>query len=38
MESYIRQYPGQWSWISKRRIRTRTRRKTFLEGTATPLS
>jgi KDO2-lipid IV(A) lauroyltransferase len=32
IESYIKQYPGQWSWISKRRIRTRTRRKTFLEG------
>jgi len=38
MESYIRQYPGQWSWISKRRIRTRTRRKTFLEDSTTPLS
>ena len=31
MESYIKRYPGQWSWISKRRIRTRTRRKTLLE-------
>jgi KDO2-lipid IV(A) lauroyltransferase len=30
IESYITTYPGQWSWISKRRIRTRTRRKTFL--------
>lgn len=38
MESYIRQYPGQWSWISKRRIRTRTRRKTFLEEKTNPLS
>ncbi|OGP54967.1 MAG: hypothetical protein A2Y65_02595 [Deltaproteobacteria bacterium RBG_13_52_11] len=38
MESYIKKYPGQWSWISKRRIRTRTRRKTFLEGGETPLS
>lgn len=38
MESYIRQYPGQWSWISKRRIRTRTRRKTFLEEETNPLS
>jgi KDO2-lipid IV(A) lauroyltransferase len=34
MESYIKRYPGQWSWISKRRIRTRTRRKTLLEGEA----
>jgi KDO2-lipid IV(A) lauroyltransferase len=34
IESTIRQYPGQWSWISKRRIRTKTRRKTFLERTA----
>jgi len=31
IESYIRKYPGQWHWISKRRIRTKTRRKTFLE-------
>jgi KDO2-lipid IV(A) lauroyltransferase len=31
MESYIKTYPGQWSWISKRHIRTRTRRKTLLE-------
>ena len=31
IESYIKRYPGQWSWISKRRIRTRTRRKTFLD-------
>jgi len=38
MESYIRQYPGQWSWISKRRIRTRTRRKAFLDNSAHPLS
>ena len=38
MEAYIRQYPGQWSWISKRRIRTRTRRKTFLEKEGTPPS
>jgi KDO2-lipid IV(A) lauroyltransferase len=36
IESYIRQYPGQWSWISKRRIRTRTRRKTFLEEGVKP--
>ncbi|MBN1255289.1 MAG: hypothetical protein JXA50_08455 [Deltaproteobacteria bacterium] len=34
IESTIRKYPGQWSWISKRRIRTRTRRKAFLEETA----
>jgi KDO2-lipid IV(A) lauroyltransferase len=38
LEDYITTYPGQWSWISKRRIRTRTRRKTFLEGEANPLS
>jgi KDO2-lipid IV(A) lauroyltransferase len=38
MESYIKRYPGQWSWISKRRIRTRTRRKTLLEQRANPLS
>jgi KDO2-lipid IV(A) lauroyltransferase len=38
LESYITTYPGQWSWISKRRIRTRTRRKTFLEEEANPLS
>ncbi len=38
IESYIKEYPGQWSWISKRHIRTRTKRKTFLEGTANPLS
>lgn len=38
LESYITTYPGQWSWIGKRRIRTRTRRKTFLEGEANPLS
>jgi KDO2-lipid IV(A) lauroyltransferase len=38
IESYIKQYPGQWSWISKRRIRTKTRRKTFLKGEASPLS
>ena len=38
IESYIRQYPDQWSWISKRRIRTRTRRKAFLEDSTTPLS
>lgn len=31
IESYVRQYPEQWSWISKRRIRTKTRRTTFLE-------
>lgn len=37
MDSYIRRYPGQWPWISKRRIRTKTRRKTFLErGTDQP--
>ena len=36
MESYIKKYPGQWSWISKRRIRTRTRRKTFLEEANPP--
>jgi KDO2-lipid IV(A) lauroyltransferase len=33
IESYIKQYPGQWAWISKRRIRTKTRRKILLEGT-----
>jgi len=38
IESYIKKYPGQWSWISKRRIRTRTRRKTFLEGETNPRS
>jgi KDO2-lipid IV(A) lauroyltransferase len=38
MESYIKRYPGQWSWISKQRIRIRTRRKTLLEGEASPLS
>jgi KDO2-lipid IV(A) lauroyltransferase len=38
LESYIKKYPGQWSWISKRRIRTRTRRKTFLEGGKNPRS
>jgi KDO2-lipid IV(A) lauroyltransferase len=37
IESYIRRYPGQWSWIGKRRIRTQTRRKTFLEDGAGPL-
>jgi KDO2-lipid IV(A) lauroyltransferase len=36
IESTIRQYPGQWSWISKRHIRTKTRRKTFIEGATTP--
>jgi KDO2-lipid IV(A) lauroyltransferase len=30
LESFIKQYPDQWSWISKRRIRTRTKRTTFL--------
>lgn len=38
IESYIRTYPGQWSWIGKRRIRTQTRRKTFRGGGASPLS
>jgi KDO2-lipid IV(A) lauroyltransferase len=38
IESYIRKYPGQWSWISKRRIRTRTKRITFLDGTVSSLS
>jgi KDO2-lipid IV(A) lauroyltransferase len=38
MESYIKRYPGQWSWISKRRIRTRTRRNTLLEGKVNSLS
>jgi KDO2-lipid IV(A) lauroyltransferase len=33
IESYIRRYPEQWHWISKRRIRTKTRRKTFLDDT-----
>jgi KDO2-lipid IV(A) lauroyltransferase len=31
IESYIKRYPEQWPWISKRRIRTKTSRKTFLE-------
>jgi KDO2-lipid IV(A) lauroyltransferase len=30
IESFITKYPDQWSWISKRRIRTRTKRTTFL--------
>ena len=38
LESFITQYPDQWSWISKRRIRTRTKRTTFLDGTENPLS
>jgi len=38
IESFITQYPDQWSWISKRRIRTRTKRTTFLDGTVNPLS
>jgi KDO2-lipid IV(A) lauroyltransferase len=38
LESYIKQYPGQWPWISKRRIRTKTRRKTFLEEKINPLA
>jgi KDO2-lipid IV(A) lauroyltransferase len=38
MESFIKQYPDQWSWISKRRIRTRTKRTTLLDGTVNPLS
>jgi KDO2-lipid IV(A) lauroyltransferase len=38
LESYIKKYPGQWAWISKRNIRTRTRRKTLHLGTANPLS
>lgn len=38
IESYIKRYPGQWSWISKRRIRTRTRRNTFFAQKADPLS
>lgn len=38
IESFIKQYPDQWSWISKRRIRTRTKRTTFLDGTENPLS
>lgn len=36
IESYIKKYPGQWSWIGKRRIRTRTRRKTYFEETNSP--
>ena len=38
MESFITKYPDQWSWISKRRIRTRTKRNTFLDEKVTPLS
>jgi KDO2-lipid IV(A) lauroyltransferase len=38
IESYIKRYPGQWSWISKRRIHTRTRRNTLLEQKAYPAS
>jgi len=38
IESYIRRYPEQWPWISKRRIRTKTRRKTFLDDTIHPRS
>jgi len=37
IESYIRKYPGQWPWVSKRRIRTKTRRKTFQEEGAPSL-
>ena len=38
IESFITAYPDQWSWISKRRIRTRTKRATFLNETINPLS
>jgi KDO2-lipid IV(A) lauroyltransferase len=38
IESFIKKYPEQWSWISKRRIRTRTKRNTFLNETVNPLS
>ena len=38
IESFIKKYPDQWSWISKRRIRTRTKRTTFLDETVKPLS
>jgi KDO2-lipid IV(A) lauroyltransferase len=38
IESFIKKYPDQWSWISKRRIRTRTKRTTFLDGTVSSLS
>jgi KDO2-lipid IV(A) lauroyltransferase len=38
MESFIKQYPGQWSWIGKRRIRTRTKRATFLDERVNHLS
>lgn len=38
IESFITTYPEQWSWISKRRIRTRTKRATFLDETVNPLS
>ena len=31
LEQFITTYPDQWSWISKRRIRTRTKRATFLD-------
>lgn len=30
LDSYIRRYPGHWSWISKRRIRINTRRTGLL--------
>lgn len=32
IESFIRRYPDQWHWVSKRRIRTRTRRPSFEES------
>lgn len=38
IETFITTYPGQWSWIGKRRIRTRTKRATFLNETVNPLS
>jgi KDO2-lipid IV(A) lauroyltransferase len=38
IESFITIYPGQWSWISKRRIRTRTKRATFPDETVNPPS
>ena len=38
IESFIKQYPDQWSWISKRRIRTRTKRTTFLDERVNHLS
>jgi KDO2-lipid IV(A) lauroyltransferase len=38
LEQFITTYPDQWSWISKRRIRTRTKRATFLDRQVNPRS